>query len=174
MTALDGADSVRIVRADGSRLPATSVLGLHRGQDWAVLADPSGSSSNPSPVAAENAVMIGDRLFTMDGEASGSRVLVQGAVSGQNEAAGAGRRLLATFGNGIGMPGAPVLNEFGELVGIIGGANAGALTRMVDLLRFREELKATPVIPASFFVLPEGLAAVDLAELSSVASSCRR
>ena len=70
MTALDGADSIRIVRADGSRLPATSVLGLHRGQDWAVLADPSGSSSNPSPVAAENAVMIGDRLFTMDGEAS--------------------------------------------------------------------------------------------------------
>jgi hypothetical protein len=165
MTALDGADSIRIVRADGSRLPATSVLGFHRRQDWAVLADPSGSSSNPSPVAAENAVLIGDRLFTMDGEASGTRVLVQGAVSGQNEMAGGGRRLLATFGNGIGMPGAPVLNEYGELVGMIGGANAPGLTRMTDLLRFREELKATPVILPSLFVLREGVAAVDVAEL---------
>ena len=91
----------------------------------------------------------------MEGGAAGGRVLTEGSFSGQTESPGSARRFLATFLNGSGTPGAPVLNEFGELIGIVGGASVPGM-RLGDLFRFRAELKGAPIVPVSLIrVQPE-------------------
>ncbi len=75
-------------------------------------------------------------------------VLTDANLTGQNESP-AGRRLIATVLTGSGTVGAPVVNEYGEIVGIIGGAGAPGATRMMDILRSRAEMKGVSVVPLS-------------------------
>jgi hypothetical protein len=51
---------------------------------------------------------------------------------------------LATFVNGFGTPGAPVLNEYGELLGIVGASGA---TRLASVMRNRADLSGVPIVP---------------------------
>jgi hypothetical protein len=145
LVSIDGADRLFAVSANGSRRELTSVVSWHRRQDWAIL-DGGTPHETPLPLAAGEATKIGDRIFSIEGGSAG-RALSEGSITGQSEIAGAGRRLLATFLNGLGTPGAPVLNEFGELVGLVGGANIPGATRLLDLLRFRGAMKGTPIVP---------------------------
>src|SRR5690606_7285505 len=54
--------------------------------------------------------------YSMDGNGAGARVLLEGQVTGM--AAGSGG-LMVSFVNGAGTMGAPVLNEYGELLGLL-------------------------------------------------------
>ena len=47
-----------------------------------------------------------------------------------------------------GTPGAPLLNEFGEMIGLVGAGTPGA-TRLHDLMRLRAQLKGIPIVPMS-------------------------
>jgi hypothetical protein len=142
LAAVDSAETLHAIAADGKRHPLTTMQAWNRRQDWAVLG--SGPASDLSlPVASK----VGDRLFSMEGGATGGRVLTDGNVTGQNDAPEVGRRLLATFQTGSGTVGAPVLNEYGELVGILGGGNAPGATRLLEILRYRAEMKGVSVVP---------------------------
>ncbi len=145
MVVLDGADIVRVVEADGSRRQVTSIVGWNRRQDWAVLAGDGGAAS--VPVAPGDSIKVGNRCFSMEGGASGGRVLLEGGLTGQIDTAATGRRYLVSFLNGSGTPGSPVLNEFGELVGMTGGSSVPGASRLLDLLKFRAELKGAPDCP---------------------------
>jgi S1-C subfamily serine protease len=147
LSVLDAADTVNALAPDGSRHPLTSIVGFDRGQDWAVLAAKLAAQKD-TPVALADEVRVGDRCFSMEGSSVGGRVLVEGSVTGQ-AGADATRRLLVSFLNGTGTPGAPLLNEYGELIGIIGSAGVTGATGLLHVSRFRSELRGAPVAPFS-------------------------
>jgi hypothetical protein len=148
VAALDGADGVDAVAADGTRQRIDSALSLNRRQDWAVLAV-SGDVDPGLRLAAGDTVKVGDRCFSIEGTPAGGRVLVEGGISGQLNGAGSGPRYIVQWTNGMGVPGAPVINEYGELIGIVGGALVSGVSSLGDLLRYRAPLRGVPVVPAS-------------------------
>ena len=54
---------------------------------------------------------------------------------------------MAIFLKGTGTPGAPVLNEYGEVIGIVGATDVAGATRAGDVRRFRGQLKGAPIVP---------------------------
>jgi hypothetical protein len=163
VAAVDGADAITAVLPDGTRQPVTAMLGINRQQDWVVLAGgPAGEVAQP--LAADAAVQIGDRLFTIEASTGASRVLADGTVSGRAGAPGTGPRLLMTLGSGAAPPGEPVFNEFGELLGVVGGSLVPGASDLSDLMHFRAELHGVPVVPISLFRTPMDAPPVALAE----------
>lgn len=155
LSVLDAADTVHALTPDGARHALTSTIGFDRQQDWVVFAA-NVASAEEVPIAPANEVRIGDRCFSMEGSSAGGRVLIEGSVSGQ-AGADATRRLLVSFLNGTGTPGAPLLNEFGQLIGVIGSAGVTGATGLLHITRFRGELRGAPVAPfAVVRVSPDG------------------
>lgn len=146
LAALDGADAIDVVLADGQRKRIDTMQSFNRRQDWAVIPGPT-TTEGGMTVAAANATKVGDRCFSMEGTPAGGRVLVEGVISGQSNTPSAGERLIAQWSNGTGMPGAPVVNEFGELIGFVGGSLVPGTSTTADLLHFRSPLRGTPVVP---------------------------
>ena len=143
MSIVDAADTLRATFADGTRRELTAVLAWNRSQDWAVIAGPE--IEVPLSIAPSDNTKVGDRCVSMEGGSTGGRVLVDCTISGRRNPATAG--LIATFLNGNGTPGAPVLNEFGELIGMVGASDVPGATRLPDVLRFRAQLKGAPIVP---------------------------
>jgi hypothetical protein len=162
MAAVDDVDRIRGILPGGNGRDLTALLGWNRRQDWAVL-EAAGATDTKLPVAAAESVKIGDRAFSMEGNASGGGVLVELSITGSRPAAPGG--WLATFINGFGTPGAPVVNEYGELLGIVGGT-PGA-TRLAFVMRNREELKGVPIVPFSLLCVQENVGPTAVADLRS-------
>lgn len=159
--AIDDADRLEAVLPDGSKHEIATLLAWNRRQDWAVVA--GGADAEVLAVAAANATNVGDRCYSMEAGASGGRVLSECTITGKGGSPGP--MLLATFFNGLGTPGAPVLNEYGELIGIIGAGNVPGATRLQHIMRFRAELKGAPIVPFNLVRVPEGATGSALAEL---------
>jgi hypothetical protein len=117
MSTLDNADEIHMVSHDGSEHPVTMVNAWNRGQHWAALS--GGADVGVQPIAVAAATSVGTRCFSLDSTPPTGRVLSECSITGQSTQ-GAGPSLIATFATGRGVPGAPVLNEFGELIGLVG------------------------------------------------------
>lgn len=161
MAAIDDVDRIRGVLPDGSTRELQTLFAWNRRQGWAIL-EATNTKEIDLPVAASGSVRIGDRCFSIEGSPSAG-VLVDLSVIGQRAAPDGG--WLATFINGFGTPGAPVVNEYGELLGVV-GASPGA-TRMAVLLRDRAELKGVPIVPFGFFRLRDDVVSTRIADLRS-------
>ena len=162
-TALSAIDGAAQIRAHAEGRPVTtgpSLLAWHRAEDWAVATAP-GLTGAPLPIAAPGSTKVGDRCYSMEGNATTGRVLTAGSITGLRRAP---ESYLAAFSGGEGMPGAPVVNEFGELIGIVGGSGVPGATRPLDMIRFRAELRGIPVTPWAM-VRTAAAPAVPLAEL---------
>jgi hypothetical protein len=164
MAAVDATEALHAITADGKRLPLTSMHGFNRRQDWAILGQGPPQEASLS-VASPDAMKVGDRLFSMEGGSSGGRVLTDGNLTGQGGSAAAQQRLIAAFLTGSGAVGAPVLNEFGEVVGIIGGTHAAGATRLMEILRYRAEMKGVSIVPLHVIRFTPGASAESVATL---------
>jgi hypothetical protein len=162
MAAIDDVDRIRGVLPDGSARDLLTLFAWNRRQDWAVL-EAANAKEFDLAVAASDSVKIGDRCFSIEGSPSAGGVLVDLSVIGHRAAPDAG--WLATFINGAGTPGAPVVNEYGELIGVVGGSAGG--TRMGVLLRNRAELKGVPIVPFGLFPVQNDVASTRIADLRS-------
>jgi hypothetical protein len=91
-------------------------------------------------------------------------VILEGTISGKAEA-GPGPRLLVTFFTGAGTPGAPVLNEAGELIGLVGAADVPGATRLMHIMRFRAWLRGVPVVPLGIIRSHAAAVPVPMADL---------
>jgi hypothetical protein len=115
-------------------------------------------SAGEAALANPAEIRIGDRCYALDGSPAGARVLLEGAVTGRT----AGERPLwiVGFQNGFARPGAPVLNESGEILGLVDSP-----ARMYESLRARDELRGSPIIPFSEIKVSDGASPMSLDEV---------
>jgi hypothetical protein len=118
---IDGASNVLVALPDGRRIPTSMVLAWNRKQDWAVLSVPGIRASGLQKVKLEGWT-IGDRCFTLDTQGDGGRVIVESSIIGKQNLSGAGERINISVGLNDESIGSPLLDEYGDVVGMIGGS----------------------------------------------------
>jgi hypothetical protein len=85
LSAIDAADRVAAIGADGARRDVASIASWHRRQDWAIL---EGSVPQDAlPVAAGDSAKVGDRIYSIEGGTTG-RALTEGGLTGQSDMLG--------------------------------------------------------------------------------------
>ena len=140
---LDSVDGVAAVMPGGATVDLPTIVALDRAAGWAILEAP-GTEAPTLPLAASP--RIGDRCFSMQGTDSGGRVLLEGQISGTVSGQASG--WIASFFNGAAVAGAPVVNEYGELLGIAGRPpRADVPIGLRALAASSVELGNVPVIP---------------------------
>jgi hypothetical protein len=125
--AIDGAHRIRVILSDGRRVETDQVMGWNRWQDWVVL-QVAANGAPTLPRAAAKPV-VGDRVYSLDVPSPGTRIILDLDVIGINTFDRAGERLNVTNTVSSAAIGAPLLNVYGEVVGIMGttllpGANS--------------------------------------------------
>jgi len=140
---IDGAASLRIRLRDGSVLTTDQVIAWNRWQDWALLKTQGDSKAILKP-GSKDPLKVGDRCVFLDLLPAGAR-LVDGSITGRNAFPKAGERLLLASGVTSASFGGPLLDEYGNYVGILGGnvVPGGDPTRMVNLLSDAPPSRAT-------------------------------
>jgi len=118
---IDGASKMRAVLADGSSMELTHVIGWNRRQDWAVLKTPEARGKKLERAPA-NSWAIGDRCYTLDVPGESSRTIAELDLVGKNTYGAAGERLNLSRPLDRRTFGSPLLNEYGEVIGLVGGA----------------------------------------------------
>jgi S1-C subfamily serine protease len=118
-SAIDGASTLRILLRDGSQLTTDQVLAWNRWQDWALL------KVGHSPKvwlkrSSAASVKVGDRCVLLEIVAAGAK-LADGSITGKNTFPKTGERLLIASGVTPLSFGGPLLDEYGNYVGILGG-----------------------------------------------------
>jgi S1-C subfamily serine protease len=117
---IDGAAKVRIVGPQGRLIETTEVLSWNRRQDWVILkiALENVATLERAPVGSWS---IGDRCYFLDVPADGNRVVVETSLIGKQSLGAAGDRLNIGDTANRRAVGSPVVNEYGEVIGLVGG-----------------------------------------------------
>lgn len=155
---IDETDRLQAHPAQGQAWPITTVVGWSRAGHWAILAGGAPAQAPEPPLANNADVKIGDRAYALDGSPAGARVLLEGAVSGRTT--GERPSWIVNFQNGFARPGAAVMNESGEIIGLVDRP-----TRMYESLKSQDELRGSGLIPYGDIKLSANGAAVTLDEL---------
>jgi len=79
------------------------------------------------------------------------------------ECAWRGSALIATFFEGRGTPGAPVLNEFGDVIGLVGDRSRTG--EILSVYRLGGTLPGTPIVPIGLITVDASAAPVPLSDL---------
>jgi S1-C subfamily serine protease len=129
---IDDATRVRIVGPQGRMMEATEVLSWNRRQDWLIL---KVTIDNAVPLARApvDSWAIGDRGYFLDVPAEGNRVLVETSLIGKQSLGSAGDRLNVADTVNRRAVGSPVLNEYGEVIGLVGGSLIPGAAFLEDL-----------------------------------------
>jgi len=117
---IDGAAKVRIVGPGNLLIETEEVLAWNRRQDWVILK----VSLDAAPTlmrAPAGSWAVGDRTYFLDVPAEGNRVLVETSLTGKQSQGAAGDRLSIAEGVSRRALGSPLLNEYGEVIGLVGG-----------------------------------------------------
>jgi hypothetical protein len=127
---IDGAHILRIQFADGTRSQADSVAGWNRRQDWAILRVDVGKHA-ALQTADSKSWSIGDHCYWLDTKTDGGRVIADGQIVGKESHAGWGERISMSNVFNTAATGGPLLNERGEVLGMLGGALPDTLVPQV-------------------------------------------
>jgi hypothetical protein len=115
---IDCAKSLRVVLPDGRQIESLAILAGDRPQDWALLQVPPLGIA-PLQFAKPDTWAVGDEYFSLDAPASGGRTLVEGNITGTHDYPVFGKRLHLSLSASPKASGSPVLNEAGEVIGIM-------------------------------------------------------
>ena len=154
-SAIDATDTLEVGLADGSRIQAPAIAAWNGPQGWAVLV--LSVPGPPALPAASGPVKVGDRCFSIMGGSGGGHILAEGSIVGVSGPPAGELRYIANFFSGVAFPGAPVLNEYGDAIGIIGGHATQAGGSLIQQLAAERSgaglgVSSGPVIPLSSFV----------------------
>jgi hypothetical protein len=117
---IDGASTLRISSSSGTQSKTDQVVAFNRWQDWAVIKTDATAKSALKRGDAK-AIEVGGRCSFLEWGSLGSK-LVDGSVTGTNSFSRAGMRLLIASVVTPQSVGGALLDEYGNFVGIIGGA----------------------------------------------------
>ncbi|MGH9712987.1 MAG: trypsin-like peptidase domain-containing protein [Candidatus Acidiferrales bacterium] len=118
---VDGASSLRVTLPDGQAIESREILAWNRRQDWAILR--IDASVTPELVFAKpKSWVVGDNCYLLDVAGPGNRIIAGVSLVGQTAIPGAGERLNISSPPSHQAIGGPLLNEFGEVIGILGGS----------------------------------------------------
>ncbi|MGA8221335.1 MAG: serine protease [Candidatus Acidiferrales bacterium] len=118
---IDGASDLRVVLDGGKSVTTRKVASWNRWQDWAVLTvDAAGVLALKT--VPDKSGDVGDRCYSLGISQAGTRIISQTTIVGDSNQAPAGRRLSLTVAFDPVAAGGPVLNEFGEVIGLLGGS----------------------------------------------------
>jgi S1-C subfamily serine protease len=119
---IDGAAKVRVVNPQGNFIDVKEIVAWNRRQDWVILNIALDSIDRLATLerAPANSWAIGDRCYFLDVPAEGNRVLVETSLIGKQTLGVAGDRLNIGDTPNRRAAGSPVLNEFGEVIGLVG------------------------------------------------------
>jgi S1-C subfamily serine protease len=117
---VEGASSVRMRFSDGKEIRTDRIFGWNRAHDWAALAI-DGQSPIPLKAAEAKSWSIGDRCFWLDVKPDGSRVIAEGQIVGLDSRPPWGERIDISGQYNRGGLGGPLLNEQGQVIGLLGG-----------------------------------------------------
>ena len=162
---VNNASKLRVQVGTGPALETSSVIGWDRRRDLAVIRVSGSSGVSAPPLTSLPAV--GAACATVGAQADGAYSVTAGDVVGVNDYPEIGKRLSVSLYNGGASPGAPVLDEFGRLLGVVSaglfpGAES-AIMRMADL----GAPSHTLVVPLAALAVSSAAPAVPLAELAS-------
>jgi Trypsin-like peptidase domain len=116
---IDGARSLRLRFADGSQATTDQVLAWNRRQDWVILAVATGA---PALKTAEpKSWNVGDPCSWLDAKNEASRVLSQGQIVGMQPHGSWGERIELSGSYTSTASGGPLVNERGQVIGVLGG-----------------------------------------------------
>jgi hypothetical protein len=161
--AVDGAETLRAVTSDGAVHNITRLVAADRRQQWAIVEGPP-AAGDALAMAAYDKARIGSQCFSIEGTSAGVRVLIGGTLTG-HAASGGLQVLIATFPRAFGMPGAPVVDEYGDLLGIVGAGLPGDSRPVDDVVDARGPLNGAPVIPLAGAALHGAASGSELATL---------
>jgi hypothetical protein len=116
---IDGAAKVRVVTPQGNSVEVSEIIARNRRQDWVILGV-TVDNLKPLERAAADSWAVGDRCFFLDAPAEGNRVLVEASLIGKQNLGTAGDRLNISETPNRRAAGSPVLNEYGEVIGMVG------------------------------------------------------
>jgi S1-C subfamily serine protease len=117
---VDNANKVRVIGPKGNTVEASEVLAVNRRQDWIVLKVPLENA--PTLARATDSWAIGDRVYLLDVPAENNRVLVETSLIGKQSLNAADDRINIADTVNRRAVGSPLLNEYGEVIGFIGGS----------------------------------------------------
>src|SRR5258705_1631249 len=160
---IDDTTKLRIVGPQGRIIEATEVLSFNRRQDWLIL---KVALDNVAPLerAPVDSWAIGDRSYFLDVPAESNRVLVETSLIGRQSLGPAGERLNIAHTRNPPAVGSPVLNEYGEVIGLVGGNLLPGAAFLEDLA-FGARSNSLGIATRGTFAVPINL--VDEASVSA-------
>lgn len=117
---IEGATSLRLRFADGREISSPLIAAWNRREDWAILAADAKSNANFTLAEGKN-WNIGDHCYWLDVKSDLSRILSEGQVVGQQSPQGWGERISLSGVYNSGAVGGALMNDYGEVIGILGG-----------------------------------------------------
>jgi hypothetical protein len=101
-----------------------------------------GARPEASLLPSSAAITIGQRCYSVENSQAGGRALTSCTVSGRLQSSAGEPRFILRFATGPGTPGAPVVNEHGELIGLVGGGGP------ISVWQRAADLRSTNVLSA--------------------------
>jgi len=117
---IDGASSLRVVFPNMQTGVTTQIALWDRAQDWAVLNVPTQGIA-ALPVPQKRSWSVGDPCYSLSTSPAGGRLIVPGTIVGDTPQPRAGERIALSFSFSPSAVGGPLLNEYGDVIGMLGG-----------------------------------------------------
>jgi len=133
--AVDGASKIRVTLPDGELLETGGMLTWSRKQDWVTISVDAGKIP-ALPIARPDSWNIGDTVSYLEITPGGNSVISEMKIVGKHSHPVFGDRINLSHIASIEAIGAPLLNEYGEVIGILGDSlySGGDPRNPLDLL----------------------------------------
>ena len=122
--AVEGATRLRVTGpAGGTAIETDRLLKWNRKQDWAVMTA-QGAIALTLAIDRSRSWKVGDRCFFLEIGVDGSRAITETTIVGAQDFPGRGPRILLASAYGSLSVGGPLIDEYGDAMGILGGTLA--------------------------------------------------